>query len=592
MSIKKIGVLLLTCCISAACFAGCAREEKYAGALKVGTMEIPKTLMPYVSTSSSNLFVAGNIYDTLLGTSNEEHRDNENYFEFEDNLISTESAYEKKEGSEYGWTLFTPTEEQLSEQLKKKKIEFGKDELGNSIEETEEEYQARSEEAVPKDNWMQYRFDVSEDFTWNDGEPFTAEDIEFTFKYIIKNTGSLASLAYFLDDYYDCYVEGNDLILILATNTISDIKPICNSIFILPSHIWMDVKKPAEEKNLNPVGTGPYIINEGDYIEDSTLTLTLREDAREADRTDIENISLIRLNSEEVMLNAMQAGDIDVSLDSIDYAKAHSLTENESYNNIKVNTGISSFVTTLALNNGENGIFRGNDQLRRAISLAIDQEELINQVFRGEGVQVSDGLVQPGLIHSLDKEHITNIDESNRILDELGYKADENGMRNLSLSVLALPHNEVLVNAISEQLKKSIGVTVSYEQAGSDYSEAIKQRNNPDFDMIINTVTFTIDKLLMFDARFGVYSDGSPRTFNYSGIVDEELSELMKKMDSESNFDKQVEYAKAVQEKLASLYAEIPLYTPYVYSVYNDSRFEGLETFSESSLKYIKHKGK
>ena len=125
---------------------------------------------------------------------------------------------------------------------------------------------------------MRFRFDVIEDYTWSDGTPFTAEDIKFTFDYIIKHAGALGSQAYFLTDYYESNVVDGDFEFILASNNYTSMKSICNSIVILPKHIWQTVRNPSKEKNLSPVGTGAYYIAEGDYIEDSTITVTLRDD--------------------------------------------------------------------------------------------------------------------------------------------------------------------------------------------------------------------------------------------------------------------------------------------------------------------------
>ena len=123
--------------------------------------------------------------------------------------------------------------------------------------------------------------------------------------------------------------------------------------------------------------------------------------------------------------------------------------------------------------------------------------------------------------------------------------------------------------------KDNLGINVSFELADGQYDENIKQRNNPDFDMIINSVTFTIDKLLMFDARFGVYSSGEPRTWNYSGLNNSELSILMNNMDTALTIKDQYEICSDVQKLLSEQYVEIPLYTSKTYSLYQESRFTG-----------------
>ena len=71
-----------------------------------------------------------------------------------------EGAYPRKGDSEYGWVLFEPTAEQYEKQLARKGIVKGQNEAGETVEETDEEFEVRSERAVPANNWMEYRFEL------------------------------------------------------------------------------------------------------------------------------------------------------------------------------------------------------------------------------------------------------------------------------------------------------------------------------------------------------------------------------------------------------------------------------------------------
>lgn len=613
MRIMKIAVLAAALAIAVSA-SGCERRQaKYSDALRVGTSEIPKTLMPYVSSHSSNIFTSNMIYDTLLGSISEpsEHTlpdgtefvpaDDENYFNFTDRLCGAEGAYPRKEGSRYGWIKFDPSEEQYQKQLKRKGIVKGKNETGEEISETDEEFRIRAEKAVPSAGWMEYRFRVREGYTWNDGVPFSADDIVFTFQYALKNSGALASIAYFLDSYFDAYNDNGDLVLILATNKISDIRTICSSVLILPEHIWSEIRKPAQEKNLDPVGTGPYTVSSEDYIDDSSLTMVWRDDYS-SELTEelygdnpVKKITLLCLQNEDVTLNAMNQGDIDVSLDNLSSGKVFTVADNSRYSKIKISESASEFVTTLALNVGKNGCFspeKNKDSLiiRKALSLTIDQDELINDVLNGNGTRVGDGLVQEYYPHALRNAdgsysyHITDREEAVKLLDEAGYLPDQDGNRPLSFRIIASAGNETLVNAIGKQFKDNLGIDIIYESARSDYSEIIKQSNGADYDMIINTVTFAPDKLLMFDARFGVYPNGTSRVWNVTGTYDSELSELMWKMETASDISEQLEKAYDVQQKISELYTEIPLYCAANYSIYTELNYKGWVEMSQGSV--------
>lgn len=564
----------------------CGRKSINKDALKIGSTDVPKNLMPYASTDSVNMFACGYLYDTLLGSS-EDIDDENNYFKFTDNLCYANGAY-PKDGSDFGYELFNPTEDEYNAQLQRKNIVFQRDEAGNFLDETIEQFNERSEEAVPKKNWIRYNFLVSDRFSWNDGVKFSASDIEFTFKYVLKYKGALASIAYFLNNYYSCEAKSDtNFELVLATNKLSDIKTICNSIFILPKHIWNGIVNPAEQKNMYPVGTGPYKVNQGDFIDDTSLTLTLRDDydeqmLKEMMDNKINKIFITRISNMDVMLNALEKGDIDVSLDTLTNSKAKAIMNNSSYRNTKISSYTSSFVTTLAFNVGKNGCFKGENgyTIRKAISLVIDQEKIINDILQGDGIKINDGLTLPSYPYALKDsngnylEHEYNVELANEMLDKIGYTKN-NGKRNLSFSILASPANEALVYEIKNIVNEKLGINIEFELATSTYSEDIKQSNNASFDMIINTVTFDVDQLLMFDARFGIYPTGSPRVWNCTGVNDPTLSSLMKDMDTEMNILEQYKKAILVQNRLSELCVETPLYCSMNYNAYSEKNFTG-----------------
>ena len=97
---KRIFSAILAVVIAvSATLTGCGREAKYSDALRIGASEIPKTLMPYVSSHTSNVYVANMVYDTLLGSISEPadynlpdgsvytpYDQDENYFGFTDRL--------------------------------------------------------------------------------------------------------------------------------------------------------------------------------------------------------------------------------------------------------------------------------------------------------------------------------------------------------------------------------------------------------------------------------------------------------------------------------------------------------------------------
>ena len=628
---KKTISLILAILLVVSMLTGCGgRQDKYTNSLRVGTTELPKNLNPYSSMEDSATFFVSLFYNTLLGSASTPvgYTEGETYtfpdgtiytpvdldqnpLAFADGLVEVEGAFPKTENSIYGYEYFDPTEEEWEQQCERESIVFGYDEAGVPIEETEEEFLKRAEIAVPKTNWMRFRFKVIAGHSWSDGTPFTAEDIKFTFDYITKHSGALGSQAYFLADYHKSEVVDGDFVFVLASNNYTSMKTICNSIVIIPKHIWQAVRSPAKEKNLSPVGTGPYYIAEGDYIEGSSITATLRENYDEHLLKEtfagepIQNVSVILMSNEDVLINALNEGNVDLMLNTVTPAKTYAVENNSAYSNVNISSVTGEYVMTLLFNVGPNGAFREGSfdgysyEIRKAISMCLNQQTLIDDVLHGKGVQVGDGLVQDYFAHAYVDEngeyvyHKTDVDAANALLDTTPFKKDASGSRGITLSIFATVDKEVTVKAIASQLAQ-IGITIEYEQATSTYSDDIKQQNNADFDMIINRVTYNADKLLMFNARYGVYpSTGSVRLFNYSGLMDETLIQMMNAMELESDTQRQYALCRDVQAYIANLAIEIPLYSENTITFYSTQKWdgwveaEGLSIWNNYSMRYL-----
>ena len=124
--------------------------------------------------------------------------------------------------------------------------------------------------------WLAESYEYNDDFTtitvqlrdgvkWNDGEPFTADDVVFTYDLLKANPGMVwaAEVAKNVDS-----VEAVDPLTVQFNLTHSNPRVHLNreafpavgiwgGITILPKHIW-EGQDPLTFKNSDPVGTGPY----------------------------------------------------------------------------------------------------------------------------------------------------------------------------------------------------------------------------------------------------------------------------------------------------------------------------------------------
>jgi peptide/nickel transport system substrate-binding protein len=96
-------------------------------------------------------------------------------------------------------------------------------------------------------------FTIRQGVKWNDGTPFSAADVVFTYNLLKKYP------AINLDGLKISSVtsSGNTVTLTFPTGQYTNLEDIAG-VAILPQHIWSTVGNPSTFTDTNPVGTGPY----------------------------------------------------------------------------------------------------------------------------------------------------------------------------------------------------------------------------------------------------------------------------------------------------------------------------------------------
>ncbi|XMB72282.1 ABC transporter substrate-binding protein [Mycoplasmatota bacterium WC30] len=471
---------------------------------------------------------------------------------------------------------------------------------------------------------------LNENVFWSDGELLTVEDVYYTFDVACNNalsnhagalawtsdlhhsynSGNLTQQGIFTYDHeaneqgYAIDVSEKDTVMYIHVNKVlGAVTSLFSTILILPEHIWAPIvtvdnqlnsKNPTEDtlyQYKNPVGSGPYILD----VENSNaqvIKLVRNNRYHLTDEEDylykVENIKLMLYQEANVAIYALLKGHIDI-LDSTISSNYMSLFLDK--DDIYVSNSEGIFTQTLVLNmnpaTSEITPFRsllGNVDFRKAIALAIDQEELVEKVLNGAGVTVSAGLASESSPDFYNEDaDILRFDleqrliEANALLDEIVPERDNDGYRvldgeRIEYSILGSPGEQEVISRLQVQLHK-IGIEVNYVAKGSAPEKTYLY--NSRFDMTLQGVVFSLSNAdIMYKAHFVTLSNSS----NYGRLNNDILSEKIEEMRSSLNLNRKYELIRELQLLIAESYYKIPLYTSNVISVARTDRFTGYIT--------------
>lgn len=285
---------------------------------------------------------------------------------------------------------------------------------------------------------------LKSDVTWSDGEPFTAEDVKFTHEYAVDDTTTAVSQALF------AAVSSVDVV---DTHTVkinfSEPTPGWYSVFVggyspvLPRHILSDyVGEQAVNApfNLNPVGTGPYIV--GEFRPGDEVTFSANPLFREQDKPyfstvylkgggDADGAARAVLQSGEMdfALNLQVQADILASLESSGTGKVI-VTPATSVEKILVNmTDPNTEVDGQRSHLGTPHPFQSELPVREAYALALQRDVIAENLFGPAGAPTSNVLIAPPAVNSPNTTWAFDLTKAAQLLDDAGWIQQDGGVR-------------------------------------------------------------------------------------------------------------------------------------------------------------------
>lgn len=420
-------------------------------------------------------------------------------------------------------------------------------------------------DSITTDDNLNFTVHIDDNATWSNGEPVTAEDLEYTVRrmasptvnnttlmlyafegtseegFVEENAESMAGLT-ILDDKTVQFTAKYPMSLTSFENTYG------RYLRALPK---ASIEQFSEEELLTAdwfnhpdVINGPYLLS--DYDADHYISYTANKDYwKGAPKIDKLNIKIVDGSQ---IYAGLQSGEIDITqltmtaIPETDYASIEALDNVKAVYGSPVTTQ-SVFVQTANLPDA---------RVRQALVYAIDRQKLVDELLKGHG-EVTEGFVTSASPYFDESIEATPYDpeKAKELLQEAGW----DGSKTLQFYVWS--GDSTFVNGAQILVAQWAQVGINVQVTTLDLASLMSVAGSTDYDMMAVQYTYApVDPYP--DVTWLLGGEGS-----WTGYADDEISAALE--DTQGTADTaqlKKDYA-IVDQKVKD---EVPMFTAYVIS--------------------------
>ncbi|WP_136608536.1 ABC transporter substrate-binding protein [Paenibacillus dokdonensis] len=454
--------------------------------------------------------------------------------------------------------------------------------------------------------------ELNKDAKWSDGQPFTADDVVYTYQLGKKYDINWSSYWTYISDVT---ADGANAVNIKLNKDNPNKLTVLDSIELipmLPKHIWEEIEKKSnndltairKEVNADPVGTGPYKMY---FYNDQKITIA-RDDnywgkSLFGKLPAPKYITHVIYKDNAAGDLAFKSGQVDVSQQFI--PQVWNMWKNGEPIKTYLKDApyyVPGSMPSIFFNLSQKGL--DNADVRRAIAMSIDYKKISDLAMSGYSAAMEPSLtlntdaeskyVDKGAIKSL--QWTTDVKAANELLDKIGAKKGKDGIRVLNGTRLGpfeveCPYGWSDWNAALEivaQSAKAIGIEIR-----TKFPEAPVWTNDLQtgkFDIIMNTPAGSVNPSQPWNRAMtimyskGVAPMGEMAFWNWGRYKNEKADQIIDKIPTVTD-----------ETELKSLYTDltkiwltdipsVPLmYRPWVFHTVNESVWKGFPVDGDGS---------
>ncbi len=352
-----------------------------------------------------------------------------------------------------------------------------------------------AEDWTISDDGVEYTFNLREGVTFHNGDPFTAEDVVFTYNRskdpeksihwtVLTNVQDVVAV----DDYTVKIVLAAPQASLLTKT----LERASGRAMTIVSRGGLEQLGPAQY-GLTPIGTGPFRVT-GHQLGQSVV-LEKFADYYDPERPKLDKVTITPIIDAEPLAAAIEAGDIQliggnpIAPEIVDRFIENpdlvvSIVPGPTFQSVFMNPWREPFVVTDFNKPLDELMQEKGFKVRLAIAKALDRDRYIEQAQFGRGTPAY-GTINPAMGFYFDPKlgetsnQRFDLDEARRLLAEAGYP-DGEGFP--TLKILHTPAARREVQVIANILKTNLGIDIELDT--KDFPVLIDDSEHMNFDLL------------------------------------------------------------------------------------------------------------
>lgn len=411
---------------------------------------------------------------------------------------------------------------------------------------------------------------LREGVRWSDGQPFTADDVVFTFQ-MLKKFPALDTPGVWRAGLSEVIKVDNTTIRLRMSVVNTMIIYNIFGVYIVPKHIWEKVEDPSKFTNENPIGTGAYLL---ENFSSQVVTLRKNPNYWNSARIKVERIRIPAFSGNESAQLAVANGELDWA--GINYPQIERVPNKDLRYWFPEGNPVFLFF------NLSKEPFK-DPVLRKAFAYAINTEQLIKIGMTNYAVETNPVVIKSGYSYLISKDlrkswwrYDPKVAE--KLFAQAGFRKGKDGILekgsfrlSYDLLVPAGWTDWIAVCELLSQQLKPLGVELRVTPI--DFGEYLQRIRERRFDVVLSWANYGPTPYNFYDNWLN--SANAFTGSNRGGWIDAETDKLLAKI-KETN---DIETRKVIMSRLQKIVLDnvpaVPLYYNPVWFIYSVRNFRG-----------------